>query len=55
MTYEEYKKKVVSLAFKKHKKPVCIDNLRDMYDHNEPIEEAAEQCITDTLFWEIGT
>lgn len=55
LTYEDYKKKVISAAFKRHKKPVCIDSLREMYDHDESIEDAVEQCITDTLFWEIGT
>lgn len=58
VTFEEYERAVVDAAcnilkeYTKWRGSVCVDTVRQSYDNNLPIEEAASCAADDTLYWD---
>jgi hypothetical protein len=56
MQYEEYKKKVIKIATEMFKgnlgnRGVCIDSLKNSFERNLSVDDAADRIYDDTLYW----
>jgi len=59
MSFDEYKTKVIDLAskeldkidFKSHRLGICVDTVRESFNKNLPIEDAAKIAADDSLYW----
>ena len=52
MSYDEYKAEVVKIAKETYPHPICIDNIRDFYNHGESTEECAQDAICLSYMWD---
>lgn len=54
MTYEEYRSAVIDTArFNSDLHYICTDSVRESFNTNKTVEEAAEIAADDTILWEM--
>jgi hypothetical protein len=52
MTYEDYRKEVIKLAVETYGDKVCADSIKESYLNESSIQEAVEEVLADTAYWD---